>query len=278
MWWYGMRSGWTAIRAAVVPLVATGIGLGGVLVLAPEAGAQLGSPARALVDTPTAGLLPSGTFETRPRIFPGGGLDLRLDIALARRLSLGAGYGGVQIIGDGEPDWYPEPGFFVKARILEEDYAYPAIAIGIDTQGSGYYDKSRDRYQYKSRGFYIVASKNYAWYGDLTLHGGFSRSLEDRDDKDVTPFVGFEKSLGGAVGLALEYDLASNDNRTDGAFGEGQGYLNGALRWNLAPQMQLRLVIRDMLDNSESVDPRFADVIIDEGWGREFSFSYVESF
>jgi hypothetical protein len=263
----------------VAALIGWGIGFSAALCAAPGTGAaQASSPERSLIDTPTAGLLPSGTFETRTRLFPGGGIDLRLEIGLGRWMSMGASWGGVQIIGDGGPDWYPEPGFFVKARIVEEDYAYPAIAIGIDTQGAGYYDDDRGRFQYKSRGFYAVASKNYAWYGDLTLHGGLSRSLEERDDKDVTPFLGLEKSIGGSFGVGLEYDLAWNDNRDDGAFGKGRGYLNGALRWSIAPQMQLRLVVRDMLGNSESVDPGFRDVIVDEGWGREFSFSYVESF
>jgi hypothetical protein len=42
--------------------------------------------------------------------------------------------------------------------------------------------------------------------------------------------------------------------------------------------MELRVVVRDMLGNAESVDPTFSDVVVDEGWGREFAFSYVENF
>lgn len=233
---------------------------------------------RVLVDTPTAGLIPAGAFETRARVFPGGGLDLRIEIGIARWLTLGGGFGGVQIIGDGEPDWYPEPGFTLKARLIEESWTLPALAVGVDTQGAGYWDEARERFQFKSRGLYAVVSKNYGWYGDLTLHGGVNRSLEDADDRDPTPFVGFEKSVGTAWGLALEYDLATNDNLDDGAYGEGRGYLNGAIRWNVAPEMEIRFVVRDMLDNSENVDPSFSDVIVDEGWGRELSFSYVEMF
>ena len=180
--------------------------------------------------------------------------------------------------GDGEPDWYPEPGFFLRVRTVQETYGLPAIAIGIDTQGSGYYDRSRERFQYKSRGIYVVASKNYAWLGDLTWHAGMSRSLEESDDRDITPFVGLQKSIASTWGLMLEYDLAVNDNRKDGAFGKGRGYLNGGLSWALAPQVEVRLVVRDMLNNSEPIDAGHSDVIVDEGWGREISFSFLESF
>lgn len=249
------------------------------------ASAQLGfgqeyyrPPARMLIDTPTAGLMPAGTFETRTRVFPGGGLEVRLDIGVQDWLSIGGAYGGLQIIGDGEPEWYPEPGFFLRVRTIQETYVLPAVAIGIDTQGSGYFDRTRDRFQYKSRGVYVVASKNYVWLGDLTWHVGVSRSLEESDDKDITPFVGVRKSIASTWGLMLEYDLAVNDNRVDGAFGRGRGYLNGGLSWALAPQVEVRLVVRDMLNNSEPVDAGYSDVIVDEGWGREISFSFLESF
>ena len=240
--------------------------------------AQALAPSRSLVDTPTAGNVPSGTFETRARVFPGGGLELRLDIGLTRWLTLGGGFGGVKVIGDGEPDWYPEPGFALKVRLLEETWTLPAFALGIDTQGAGYWDESLERFQFKSRGVYAVLSKNYAWLGDLTLHGGVGRSLEENDDRDVTPFCGIEKSIGSAWGMALEYDAAINDNRDDGAFGRGRGYLNGSLRWALSPAIELRFVVRDMLENTETIDPLYRDVIADEGWGRELSFSYMESF
>lgn len=268
MAWYGKCGRWA-------------LGMGGIAFWAASvtgAAAQTASISRAIVDTPTAGLIPPGSFETRTRVFPGGGLQVGVDIGLTNWLGLGGSYGAMQIIGDGDPDWYPSPGFFVKARVVSETFVAPAIVIGVDTQGAGFYDRVRDRYQFKSRGVYAVASKNYAWLGDLSLHGGVSRSLEARDDGDLTPFVGLEKSLARLWGLGVEYDLATNDNRKDGAYGRGRGYLNAALHWSFAPQMQLQIIVRDMLENSESIDPALSDVVVDEGWGREFAFSYVESF
>jgi hypothetical protein len=253
------------------------MGIGAVFALSSAVPAGAMGPPRNLVDTPTAGTVAAGTFETRSKVFPGGGLELRVDIGLANWLSLGGSYGGLQIIGDGDPDWNPEPGFAVKIRVIEEDYFLPALALGVDTQGSGYWDAHRERYQYQSRGIYAVVSKNYAWYGDLTLHGGMNRTLEG-NDPNLNPFLGLEKSLGGYWSLALEYDSAFNDDRNDGAYGKGRGYLNGAVSWNLSPEMQVRLVVRDMLRNSEAVEPGLSDVVVDEGFGREFTFSYVERF
>lgn len=275
MGWSGIRIGAAGVRRfrprpGIVWVCA-------VFALTTAGGARAMGPPRVLVDTPTAGTVSAGSFDTRCKAFPGGGLELRVDIGLAHWLSLGGSYGGLQIIGDGDPDWNPEPGFSAKVRLIEEDYFLPALALGVDTQGAGYWDKARDRYQYKSRGIYAVVSKNYAWYGDLTLHGGVNRSFEG-DDENLNPFVGLEKSLGGFWSLALEYDSALNDDRDDGAYGKGRGYLNGAVSWNLSPEMQVRLVVRDMLRNSESVDPGLSDVVVDEGWGREVSFSYVERF
>jgi len=138
-------------------------------------GAQAsGIPPRLLVDIPTAGLLEPGSFETRVRAYPGGGVEGRLDIGLPWRINVGASYGGLQIIGDGDPQWNPHLGLSAKIRVAEETYSTPAFAIGIDTQGSGFYDEDLSRYQFKSRGVYAIASKNYAWLGDFTMHGGMS--------------------------------------------------------------------------------------------------------
>jgi hypothetical protein len=232
-------------------------------------------PSALLVDTPTAALPAHATIEARGRVFPGGGLEVRVDGGLWDRASLGAGFGGLMVIGDGRPDWDPGPGFALKLRAWDETWTLPALALGVDTRGAGFWDEGRDRYQFKSRGLYAVASKNYLLLGELAVSGGVSRSFESEDDGDPTVFVGIEKTLGARAGLALEYDLATNDDRDDGVFGRGSGYLNAALRIRPAPPLELRVVVRDMLKNAELDDPGLSDVIMDEGWGREVSLSWV---
>jgi hypothetical protein len=197
----------------VLGLGAASLGATCALAAEPEGGAGPASdPPTLLVDVPTAGLTGRGQVESHACVFPGGGIDLRVDVGLGSRVSVGAGYGGVQVIGDGEPEWYPRPGLALKVRLLEENWTLPALAAGIDTRGAGYWDKARDRFQFKSRGVYLVASKNYAFLGDLAFHGGANRSLEDEDDGDVTGFVGLEKSIGPWIGLGAEFDLALNDD------------------------------------------------------------------
>jgi hypothetical protein len=243
--------------------------------LAPAEGVWF--PPRSLVDIPTAGTNPAGLLDTRTRAFPGGGLELRLDIGVLPWVTAGASYGGVQIIGDGSPDWNPRPGLALKVRVLPETFSTPALALGVDTQGSGFYDGGRGRYQYQSKGLFAVASKNYAWLGDFTFHGGVYRTFEG-NDRDPSVFVGAEKSLGQWWRLGMEYDLALSDDRDDGAFGKGRGYLNGVLGWRLSSEVEVRFVVRDMLRNSETIDPSLTDVVVDEGFGREVSFSYAERF
>lgn len=276
MCWIGIRTGGAGDgRFPGGPALWCGAGLVAVALMAPVAEGR--SPSKLLIDTPTAGTQAAASFDTRTRAFPGGGLELRVDIGLVHWLTLGAGYAGMQIIGDGDPEWNPEPGFAAKVQVLPESYVGPAVAVGVDTQGSGYWDGERDRYQYQSRGIYAVLSKNYAWLGDLTFHGGLNRSFEG-EDRDLNPFVGLEKSLGPYAGVALEYDAALNDDRDDGVFGRGRGYLNTAVSWDLSSEVQVRFVLRDLLRNSESVDAELSDVVVDEGFGRELTFSYTETF
>ncbi|MGH2570413.1 MAG: YjbH domain-containing protein [bacterium] len=271
MGWTGMTGRW----AQGLCIIGTGLAFAAGIAGAQELAA---APPRKLIDLPTAGLVPEASFEASVRAFPGGGLVGRADVGLLSWLSLGGAYGGMQLIGDGRPDWYPEPAFALKIRLLEEDYSVPALAVGIDTEGRGYFDEERGRYQYKSRGLYLVLSKNYAWYGDFSFHGGINRSLEEGDDESINPFLGFEKSLGWSAGFALEYDVALNDREIDGAYGKGRGYLNGSLRWASSSGMGFQFSVRDMLKNAEQQDPAFSDVVVDEGFGREFTLAYLESF
>lgn len=271
-----------SFRILVIGLAAAGLGAG---VAMDPARAQestpegfLGVPSRRLVDVPTAGLVPRGSYDARIGILPNGGVQGWLDVGLARWVEIGASYGGLEIVGDGAPDWNPRIGLACKIRAVEETYTIPAFAFGIDTQGTGFYDEDLERYQFKSRGIFALVSKNYEWLGDFGIHGGVSRSLEDRDDGNPTIFGGIDKSLGRFAGLLVEYDAAWNDDADDGVYGRGLGYLNAALRITLVPQVEVRLVARDLLQNTESGSGEQSDLVADEGVGREVDFAYRVSF
>jgi len=150
---------------------------------------------RKLVDLPTAGTLPKGTFQIGLRIYAGGGALGYTDIGLSNRFSLGIAYGGTDIVSNGDPEWNPRIGFNLKFRIVDELEFFPAIAIGFSDQGYGGYRSDYERYTYKSRGFYGVVSRSfyfYKWTSGWHFGVNYSREHDVDNDKDINFFGGFD--------------------------------------------------------------------------------------
>ncbi|MGB8656420.1 MAG: hypothetical protein WCE90_01380 [Candidatus Zixiibacteriota bacterium] len=225
---------------------------------------------RKLIDCPTAGLLPRGSFDFDIRIYPGGGAIFGIDIGLMKRFMVGMSFGGQNVIGEGEPDWNPRIEFAAKYRLINESYFFPALALGYDSQGDGAFNDSLKRYTYKSKGFYAVMSKGYA-SGDIPigLHGGVNYSLENEDkDKNVTIFMGADVLLGENLGVVAEYDLGANDDKAQELFGRGYGYLNVGAQWIFSNRLLLQFNLKNLLLNRKNANT----------WGREFKIVYFESF
>jgi len=210
---------------------------------------------RKLVDCPTAGLLPKGSFDLEIRTFSGGGLLAQASVGLTDRLVMGLCFGGGNIIGAGKVDWNPRPEAQIKYRLFEESSLWPAVAIGFDSQGYGSYSDSSERYEIKSKGVYGVLSKNYTLWGrPLGLHLGSNYSFEKKDgDDDISFFLGLDKSLNEELSVVVEYDLALNDDHQDGVFGTGRGYFNLGLRWNIERRFFFELDIKNLTDNIENL-------------------------
>ena len=221
-----------------------------------------------LVECPTAGLLPRGSFALDLRMFSEGGLLAGVDVGLTDTFLVGLCFGGTQIIGDSTVVWNPTVGVAVKIRLFDESQLYPAVAVGFDSQGFGKYDKERERYTTKSKGFYLALSKGYSFLGTCGLHAGVNYSLEKGDeDKDISGYFGFDKHLGPDFVVVAEYDLARNDNG-ENALGSGEGYLNAGLRWTFASRLNLELDVKDLLRNAKgSIRPN-----------RELRVVYLEYF
>ncbi len=217
------------------------------------------APARAqealfLMDTPTAGTLDRGMYEIGMRLFPGGGLLLSADVGLGGRFLIGVSYGGKNIIGRGEIRWYPQPGVHARLRVVDENLILPAVTLGFHSQGYGSYLDSFNRYEVKSRGFFVAASKHYRAGFLLGLHGGLNYSLEREDgDEDVDAFVGASLSLSPQFELLGEYDFAWNDNEP-GSVGRGRGFLNLGCRWWAGQQISIDFVFYDLVHNQKRVD------------------------
>jgi hypothetical protein len=206
---------------------------------------------RSLIDLPTAGILERGYVGVGLDALPFGVVVTKIEVGVFNNFSFGISYGGGNIIGSGKVDWYELPGVNIRFRPVDETPAFPAIAIGFDSQGKGIYDDSKNRYQIKSPGFFIAAAKNFEFFGYLSLHGNINYSLErDDGDKDVNLGIGIEKTIGDQVSFVAEYDFAINDN-TGGSIGDGNGYLNMGLRWSVGEGFTVGLDLRNLLDNSK---------------------------
>jgi hypothetical protein len=218
-----------------------------------SAGTGGGLEPRMLVDMPTAGMARKGHLLVDVSVFQEGGVFVSVGLGIFERLSAAVSYGGSGLIGGNDPSMNTVPGVAIKARILEESVALPALAVGFDSQGKDGYIKELHRYKIKSPGFYGVISKNYSFLGYLSLHGGVNYSLERFDgDTDINCYGGVEKTLGPFLSLVVEYNLGLNDNEGN-ARGVGRGYLNAAVAWSLGGGATLIVNFKDVAGNSESV-------------------------
>ncbi|MBL7996555.1 hypothetical protein JNM05_14405 [bacterium] len=216
---------------------------------------------RSLVNVPTAGVLQKGQYDVGMRLFDNGGVLTSIGVGITDRFMFGIAFGGENIIGSGKVKFNPLPGVEARYRMIDESTPGPAVTVGFDNQGFGPFIKKVgvdsttqkvNRYTQKSRGLFVVASKNYAFMGNLGFHGGISWSVTEKKDKDDGPafFIGMDKSLNDELSFVGEYDLALNDNK--GLIGNKRGYLNMGVKFNFGNRVMIDFIMTDMLNNSRS--------------------------
>jgi len=224
-----------------------------------------------MIDKPTANTLTIITnerqnrynkyFHVNMRVYNNGGMLAGIDVGLTRALMIGVKFGGQNLIGTGEVLWNEAPGVNMKFKVLKETAAglSPALSIGYDTQGYGGFNQEDNRYQIKSPGFYIVASKNNLLTQttsrnftalNLGFHGGANFSPENGDKKnELNLFFGAHLVLERELALVWEYDTAMND-KTESRYGSGGGYMNVAVRWMFLNQFFLEFALKDITKNT----------------------------
>ncbi len=220
-----------------------------------NAGGSASVEPRMIIDKPTAGMLHRGTYALDGEFFEQGGVLFGVSVGLTDRFNFGISYGGTNILGANKPTMNPYPGVNVKLRILEESSVSPALAIGFDWQGKGPYVASLKRYTIKSPGFYTVLSQNFAFAGNLSVHGGLNASTENGDgDQSINVYAGAEKSVGRDISILAEYDAGLNDNSAN-ALGRsrGRGYFNMGLRWNWGRGLVLGMNLKDIFRNQQNI-------------------------
>ena len=210
-------------------------------------------PSCRLVNAPTAGSLPSKSYFMETHLFERGGVGQRFGYGLNDLVNIGISFSGSNIIGAERVQWQPHVGAQVRIRIVEESLKSPAFSVGFDSQGEGMYisGENFNRFRTKSKGFYLVMSRNYRILGNLGIHGGVNYSLEHDDgDKDPSFWVGIDKNIGDLFELCCEYDFATNDNE-DETITSDRGYLNGAVKLNLGDIFILEFDLRNILRNAK---------------------------
>ena len=226
-----------------------------------------------LVDSPTAGLVEKGRFAVDLCLFPEGGLVGQLHAGIMRRLTIGLSFGGEGVIGNDPIDWYPRVEAAARYRVLEENEALPALAIGYETQGYG--PRAGDRYQVKSKGFFVASSKNYvSGFGQFGVHAGINWSRENVDEDGPNGWVGIDKTINEELAVVAEYDFALNDNDDD-SLGSGRGFLNAGAHWSPVRGLSLGLLLKNVLKNG---DESGAAGGADPDMSREVSVRYTEMF
>ncbi len=199
-----------------------------------------------LIDTPTAGILQQGEAEITAKIYKDNGLLIGTKVGLFPRFMFGVNYGAEQIVGNEDPQWHDRVEFNAKIRLMDESNQLPAIALGYDSQGHGNYNNHR--YDIKSKGVYLTASKNFFLFGNIGVHGGINYSMET-EDKDDEPnlFIGFDKTIGDMVVLLAEYDSGWNDNDAD--IMKGRGFFNVSVDLHFTEALVLKVSFYDLLLN-----------------------------
>jgi len=247
-------------------------------IITPGLQGQWAPQQRLLIDLPTAGTLDRGSYEIRLRMFDNGGLIGSVGVGISDRFMFGLSYGGENIIGAGDINWNPDPGIQARFRVIDEDFSLPAVTIGFDSQGFGPFLKQQkvdssgktqkiERFTNKSRGFFAVATKNYALFHNLGFHGGVNVSLEDEDnDQDLNFFIGADLSFNREFKVLAEYDFAWNDNENDKEFGSGDGYLNLGGQWTFSDRLVLQFHLKNVFENGPGKITR------------EFKVGYFEYF
>jgi len=213
-----------------------------------SAGEDADYESRRIVDMPTAGVIPKGTFEVNAFLMQSGGLMTEFAASPFDNFMIGVSFGGSKIIGVSTPTFQDFPGVQVKYRVLDETKTLPAFAVGLNSQGMGLYNDSLERYQTASPGVYLSSSKSFKWpVGLVYVHAGINYSLEPApDDRSVNFYFGAEQTVYKRISVSTEFNFNLEDNSY---FLENKGLLNFQVKWAASDNLTVSMILRDAFAN-----------------------------
>ncbi len=213
-----------------------------------SAGEEATYESRRIVDMPTAGVIPKGTFEVNALLMQSGGMMVEFAASPFENFMIGASFGGSNIIGISTPVFQAFPGLQIKYRVLDETKTLPAFALGVNTQGLGLYKDSLERYQTLSPGIYLSSSKSFKWpVGLVFVHAGINYSLEPKiDDRSINFYFGAEQTIYKRISIATEFNVNLEDNSS---VMDSKGLLNFQVKWAASEDLTVALMFRDAFAN-----------------------------
>jgi hypothetical protein len=200
-----------------------------------------------------------GIFNLELRFGPQGAITGYFNVGIWDRLGLGLSYGGSNLLGSGNPEFYEIPGVQIRLLAIEEGMFYPQVQFGFDNQGYGDYG---ERYDIRSKGLYCQISKSFA-FTSLEVYPSLGLNYCLESDKGLDIFSGIMVQFGTFSALLVEYTPNLND-----PVDEDKGYLNVGLRLIFYGEMFFELSLRDLLANSPE----------DEQLNRMIKLGFEQSF
>lgn len=236
-----------------------------------------------LVDSPTATVLRHGNYRIRGRIMAGGSLVASTEVGIKDRFSVGVSWGMQGLLGRGEVEFNDQTALTLRLLLVEE-MRFPSIVIGFDNQGYGRWDEDLERYERKSKGFFLAMTRN--WYGplgsDVATTAGINYGTETEDENSMDFFLGAEQDFGNQFALVLDYALGLDDRKDEEddlgyeRYGGGLGWLDVGLRWNIVGTVQFKFFFRDLLSNYRQ--PSGPDAGKRDSIDRQFEIVYQGQF
>jgi hypothetical protein len=200
-----------------------------------------------------------GMFNLELRFGPQGAITGYFNVGIWDRLGLGLSYGGSNLLGSGNPEFYEIPGVQIRLLAIEEGMFYPQVQLGFDNQGYGDYN---ERYGIRSKGLYCQISKSFV-FTSLEIYPSLGLNYCLESDNGVDVFGGMMVRFGAFSALLVEYTPNLND-----PVDADKGYLNVGLRLIFYGEMFFELSLRDLLANSPE----------DEQLNRMIKLGFEQSF
>ncbi|MCX5784048.1 MAG: hypothetical protein NTW04_06405, partial [Elusimicrobia bacterium] len=190
-----------------------------------------------IIDAPTAGAVDYYGLQIKSRFFSAGGVMTGLAFGITSRLNLGTSVQIEHLIGTASPIRLIRPEIQAKFRFYDGTQYVPAFALGYDGQGY-YYDRADKKYMQKSRGLYLVGSKE-VFTPSFQIHPGIN--VSDFDSDYIFFFLGANFTVEDSFALLFEWDNIQRikDSR-----------VNGGIRFYVTPSFQIDFAVRGIGKNS----------------------------